>query len=87
MYSHALQGHKSHTNKNYMQNVHVVSRSKFYVRSNGALAFAVCLILCAGKCIKIFTETVPAFNLHFQHIGLNLPENKVHHSKERTLLI
>jgi hypothetical protein len=65
-----------------MQNVHVVSRPEFHVLSNGALAFAVRLILCTGKWIKHFTETVLAFNLHFQHIGLNLQEYKVHHSKE-----
>jgi hypothetical protein len=37
---------------------------------------------CAGKWIQLFTETVRAFNLHFQDIRLNLQENKVHHSKE-----
>jgi hypothetical protein len=51
-----------------MQNVHVVSTPKFDVHSNGALVFAVSLILCTGKWIKHFTETVLAFNLHFQHI-------------------
>jgi hypothetical protein len=28
-----------------------------------------------------------AFNLHFQLIGLNLLENKVHHSKELKILV
>jgi hypothetical protein len=32
-------------------------------------------MLCTGKWIKLFTETVLAFNQHFQHIGLNLQEN------------
>jgi hypothetical protein len=37
---------------------------------------------------KKFTETVLAVSLHFQHIGLNLQENQVHHSKEhKTVLI
>jgi hypothetical protein len=40
-----------------------------------------------GNWRKHFTETVLAFNLHFQHIGLNLQENKVHHSKEREILV
>jgi hypothetical protein len=44
-------------------------------------------ILCAGKWIKLFTKTVFEFNLHFQHIGLTLQENQVHHSKERKLLV
>ncbi len=44
-------------------------------------------ILCAGKWIKVFTKTVFEFNLHFQHIGLTLQENQVHHSKERKLLV
>jgi hypothetical protein len=70
-----------------MQNVHVVSRPKFPVLSNGALPFAVSLILCTGKWRKHFTQTVLAFNLHFQHKGLNLKENKVHHSKEPKILV
>jgi hypothetical protein len=70
-----------------MLSVHAVSSPKFHVLSNGALAFGVSLILCTGKWIKHFTETVLAFNLHFQQLGLNLDENKVHHSKERTILV
>ncbi len=73
-----------------MQNVHVVSRPEFHVLSNGALVFPVSLILCTGKWIlKLFTETVLAFNLHFQHmeLGLDLQENQMHHSKEREILV
>ncbi len=42
------------------------------------------IMLCAGKCIKLFNETVFASNLHFPHIqiGLHLGENKGHRSKE-----
>jgi hypothetical protein len=58
-----------------MQNVHVVSRPEFHALSNGALVTAVSLILCTGKWIDHFTDTVLAFNLHFQHAGLNLEEN------------
>ncbi len=36
-----------------------------------------------GKWTQLFTETVLAFNLHFEQLGLNLEENQVHHSKER----
>jgi hypothetical protein len=32
--------------------------------------------------MKLFTETVLAFNFYFHHIGLSLQENQVHHSKE-----
>jgi hypothetical protein len=66
-----------------MQNVNVVFKPGFPAFSNGALVFAVSLILCTGKWIKPFIEIVFAFNLHFQHIGLNLQEKQVHHSKER----
>jgi hypothetical protein len=82
-----------------MRNVNVFSRLKFYVLSNGAIAFAVifctvclscmscivCLILCTvnSKWIKLFIETVLAFNLHFKYIGLNLQENQMHHSMVR----
>jgi hypothetical protein len=69
-----------------MQNVHVISRL-FHVFSNSALDFAASLILCTGKWIKLFTETLLAFNLHFQQIGLNLQENQVHHSKKRKILL
>jgi hypothetical protein len=61
-----------------------------YTLSNGALCFPVSLTLCTGKWIQLFTETVFAFNLHFQHIGLNLhvTENKVyHHWKEYKILV
>jgi hypothetical protein len=67
-----------------MQNVHVVSRPKCHVLSNGVLLFGVSHILCTGKWIKLFTETLLVSSLHFQHLGLNsLEENQVHHSKER----
>ncbi len=61
MYSHKLQEQKSHTKKNEMQNVHVVSRPKFPVLSNGVLPFAVSQIFCIGKWRKLFTETLLAF--------------------------
>jgi hypothetical protein len=83
MHYHVLQEPKSCLNKNLIQNIHVVSRLKFHVLSNCVLVFDVSLILCTGKWIKLFTETVLAFNLHFQHIGLNIQEKQVHHSKER----
>jgi hypothetical protein len=51
-------------------NVNVVSSPKFHVLSNGALVFALSLILCTGKWIQLFTDIVLAFSLHFQHIGL-----------------
>jgi hypothetical protein len=72
-----------------MQNVSVVSIPKFHVISIGALGFAVNLILCTGKWMKLLTETVLAFNLHFQHIGLrsNLQENQVRHSKDRKMMV
>ncbi len=73
--SHALQEQISHAK------FPCCSRPKFHALSNGALVFAVSLILCTEKLIKLFTETVLAFNLHFQNIGINLQENKVHHSK------
>jgi hypothetical protein len=60
-----------------MQNVHVVSRPRFHALSNGALYLVVSIILCiTGKWVKLVTETVLEFNLHFQHIGLNLQESK-----------
>jgi hypothetical protein len=62
-------------------------RPKCHVLSNGAIVFAVSLILCTRKLIKLFTETLLSFNYHFQHIGINLQENKSHHSKERNILI
>jgi hypothetical protein len=67
-----------------MQNVHVAYRPfPALSNSNGALAFAISVILCTGK----FTEAVLAFNLHFQQLGINLQGNKVHHSKEREILV
>jgi hypothetical protein len=66
-----------------MQNVHAVPRPNFHVLSNGGLVFGVSLIFCRGKWIQLFTETVLAFNLHFQHMGLNFQENQVNHLKER----
>jgi hypothetical protein len=56
-----------------MQNVLVVSmsRPRFHVffPMVSALAFGVSLIIiiCSGKWIKLFTETLLAFNLNFQH--------------------
>ncbi len=70
-----------------MQNFHVVSRPKFHALSNGELAFALSLILCAWKWIKLFTEIVLGVNLHFQQLGLNLNENQVHNSKEPYILV
>ncbi len=49
-----------------MKNVHVVSKPVFHVLPNGALVFAVILILCTGKWRQLFTETVLAFNMHFK---------------------
>jgi hypothetical protein len=70
-----------------MQNFHAVSIPEFPALSNGALVFAVSLILCTGKWTKLFTETVVVLNLHFQHIGLKLQENKVHHSKKHKISV
>jgi hypothetical protein len=64
-----------------MQNLNVASTIR-HDFSNDAISFAVGLLLCTGKWIKLFIEAVLVFNLHFQHIGLNLQENQVHHSKE-----
>jgi hypothetical protein len=51
-----------------LQHGHVISVPKFHVLSNGALLSAISLILCTGKMIKLFTETVlGAFKVHFQH--------------------
>jgi hypothetical protein len=50
-----------------MQNVHAVSRPKCHALSNGAIVSTVSKILCTGKRIKLFTETVLAFNLYFQY--------------------
>jgi hypothetical protein len=64
-------------------------RPEFHVLSNGELLFGVSLILCTEEWIQLFTETVLAFNLHFQHIHIgtyiefNVQGNQVHHSKER----
>jgi hypothetical protein len=65
-----------------MQNFLVVPRQTFHVLSNGVLGFLYVYVLCTGTCRKLLTETVLPINLHSQHIGLNLQENKVHHSKE-----
>jgi hypothetical protein len=81
MFSLALNEQKSHRNINQMQ-TNIVSRPKFHVIPNGALVFAASPIFCTRKWIELFTETLLAFSLHFQHIGLNLEENKVHYSKE-----
>jgi hypothetical protein len=71
-----------------MQKVHVVSRPKFIVLFTGANFFGVSLILCTGKWIQIFTETLlAAFNVHFQPIELKLQENQLPHSKEPKMLV
>jgi hypothetical protein len=71
-----------------MQNVYVVPRPECRVLFNGTLVFAVNMILCTGKWIKLFSETVLVFNLHFQYKhGLSLQENQMHHSKEHTILV
>ncbi len=70
-----------------MHNVNVVSRPTFYVLSNGAIFFVVSLTLCTVKWIKLFKETGLAISLHFQHIGFNLQENQVHHSKEAYIFL
>ncbi len=57
------------------------------VLSNGAHVFGVSLILCAGKWIQLCYATMLAFNLNFQHLGINLQENQVHRSKERKILV
>jgi hypothetical protein len=54
----------------------------FHALSNGALVFAVSLILCPGKWSKLFPETDLAFNLHFKQLGLHWQENQVHGLKE-----
>ncbi len=58
-----------------MQNVQVVSRPKCHVLSSGGPGFTARQILCTGKWIELFTRTGLAFNLHFEHIGMNLREN------------
>jgi hypothetical protein len=72
-----------------MRNIFAVSIPKCHALSNGALRFPVCLILFAGKWRKLFTETVLAFNLHFQQLGLGLKlqESAVQNSKERKILV
>ncbi len=61
-----------------MQNVHVLSRPVFNVISNGALVFAVSLILWTGKWIQLFTETFaciqPAFS-PFSHFSAPFEKN------------
>jgi hypothetical protein len=70
-----------------MQNVHVVSRPKFHVFSNGALVFGVSLILAYREMDSTIYGRRACVNLRFQHIGLNLQENQVHHSKESKIMI
>jgi hypothetical protein len=65
-----------------MQSVNVVSRAKFHVISKGVFGLALSLILCTGKWIELVIETLVAFNLYFQPIGLNLHENQAQHSKD-----
>ncbi len=52
-----------------MLNVHAVSRPTFHVLSNGGLGFGVSPILRTRKWIKLFTETLLAFNPDFQYIA------------------
>jgi hypothetical protein len=40
-----------------------------------------------SKMDKTFTETVFAFSMRFQHIGLDLQENQAHNSKEPKILV
>ncbi len=64
-YSHHLQEQKSHTNKNEIKNVDVVSRLEFHVLSNGALVFSISIILCRYRKMDEATETPciqPAFS-------------------------
>ncbi len=68
-----------------MQNVNAASRPKFHALSNGETVLTVTLILYTGKWIQLITETLLEFYLHLKHIGSNLQENKVHHSKERKI--
>jgi hypothetical protein len=84
-YSHAFQEQKSHLNKS---KCNVVPRPEFHDLSNGAIFFAMRLILCTGKWEWIeFAETVLVLNRHFQHIWLSLQENQVQHSKERNIFV
>ncbi len=66
-----------------MQNAHV-PRPEFNVlsNSNGAIVFTASPILRTGNWIKPFAGIVLALNLDFQHLGLNLQENQMYHSKE-----
>jgi hypothetical protein len=51
-----------------MENVNLVSSSEFHVLSNGALVFAVSLILCStGKWIELFAETLLAFKFNLAY--------------------
>ncbi len=61
-------------------------RPQFHVLSNGALVFAVSLILCTKKWVKLFAKTVIAFNSILAY-RTDLTENQVHHSKEPSILI
>jgi hypothetical protein len=80
MCSHSLQEQKSHTNETTCKiSILFLSMHAF---SNVPLVFAVSLKLITEKWNQLFTETVLAFNLHFQHKGMHLQENQVHHSKE-----
>jgi hypothetical protein len=55
--------------KKYQMYIHVVYRLKFPALSNGALVFAVSLILCTRNWRKHFTKTGLAFHFHFQQFG------------------
>ncbi len=82
MQSHDLQEQKSHG--------HVIPRPEFPVLSNGngALVFAVSVILFLGKrVLNTIHGKSACINLHLQHTELNLQENQVHHSKERKMLV
>jgi hypothetical protein len=47
-------------NKKQNVNANAISRPKCHVLSNGALVFAVSIIFCTGKLIKLFAETALA---------------------------
>jgi hypothetical protein len=65
-----------------MQNVHIISRTKFNVISNGAIAFAASLdnIMC-WKMDKTIHRNCACIQPAFSAFGLNLQETPMHHSK------
>jgi hypothetical protein len=70
-----------------MQNVHVLSRSVFHFLSNGALFFAVSLILCTGKIDAAIRRDCACIQPPFSANITNLQENQVHHSKDREIKV